>query len=138
MAANQNPFSCDCSVVHETTVQMVRTFLPDIEHLESLSMFYRVFGDLTRAKILSALAIHEMCVCDIATLFSMTKSAISHQLRTLREANLVKSRRDGKEVFYSLDDDHVVQVLVQGISHVQEKSLIKGVAVGKNDDTKNQ
>jgi ArsR family transcriptional regulator len=100
----------------------VKAFLPDEFQLNILADFYKVFGDLTRTKILSALALQEMCVCDIAALFNMTKSAISHQLRKLREANLVKSRRQGKEVFYSLDDEHVVQVLTQGLSHIIEKS----------------
>ncbi len=113
---------CDCTVVHDNSIKKVKAFLPDETSLNILADFYKVFGDLTRTKILSALALQEMCVCDIAALFNMTKSAISHQLRKLREANLVKSRRQGKEVFYSLDDDHVVQVLTQGLSHIIEKS----------------
>lgn len=125
-------YSCDCTVIHETSIQKVRAFLPDENHLTILADFYKVFSDLTRTKILSALAIQEMCVCDIAALFDMTKSAISHQLRTLRDANLVKTRRQGKEIFYSLDDDHVVQVLTQGLSHVQEKTN-KNVNEGASD-----
>lgn len=114
--------ACDCTVVHNNSINKVKAFLPDEFQLNILADFYKVFGDLTRTKILSALALQEMCVCDIAALFNMTKSAISHQLRKLREANLVKSRRQGKEVFYSLDDEHVVQVLTQGLSHIIEKS----------------
>lgn len=121
MIKNQGDYSCDCSVIHEVSIQKVKALLPDEDQLTTLANFYKVFGDPTRTKILSALALQEMCVCDIASLLAMTKSAISHQLRTLREACLVMSRRQGKEIFYSLDDDHVVQVLTQGLSHVQEK-----------------
>lgn len=114
-------YTCKRTVIHDVSLQKVKAFLPDDRHILALADFYKVFGDPTRTRILSALAIQEMCVCDIAALLSMTKSAISHQLRTLREASLVKSRRNGKEIFYSLDDDHVIQVLTQGISHIQEK-----------------
>lgn len=127
LTKNLEGYTCDCTNIHEVSIQKVKAFLPDEDQLTTLANFYKVFGDLTRTKILSALALQEMCVCDIAALLAMTKSAISHQLRTLREASLVRSRRQGKEIFYSLDDDHVVQVLTQGLSHVQEKQkIIKG------------
>ena len=122
MEKERESIACDCTVVHDASINKVKASLPDESQLNKLANFYKVFGDLTRSKILSALALQEMCVCDVAALFGMTKSAISHQLRTLREANLVRSRRQGKEVFYSLDDDHVVQVLTQGLSHIVEKS----------------
>jgi ArsR family transcriptional regulator len=121
MKKDQLEYSCDCTVVHDASIQKVKAFLPAEDQLITLANFYKVFADPTRTKILSALALQEMCVCDIAALLTMTKSAISHQLRTLRDASLVRSRRQGKEIFYSLDDDHVVQVLTQGLSHIQEK-----------------
>ena len=134
MDKKKEELACDCAVIHETSIQKVKAFLPVERHMATLADFYKVFADLTRTKILSALALQEMCVCDIAALFGMTKSAISHQLRTLRDANLVKNRRQGKEIFYSLDDDHVVQVLTQGLSHVQEK-LIQNITKGDTELT---
>ena len=94
--------------------------MPDDEVLYELADLFRVFGDSTRIKILYLLFESEMCVCDIAALLGMTQSAISHQLRALKNARLVKSRRDGKTVFYSLADEHVKTILDQGIEHVTE------------------
>jgi ArsR family transcriptional regulator len=85
-----------------------------------LAYFFKVFGDSTRIKILQALSAGELCVCDIAVVLDMTKSAVSHQLRFLKEANLVKARRDGKNVFYSLADSHVLTILLQGLEHITE------------------
>jgi DNA-binding transcriptional ArsR family regulator len=87
----------------------------------NLADLFKVFSDSTRVKILYSLQHSEMCVCDIAVLLGMTKSAISHQLRTLRQTRLVKYRKDGKVVYYSLDDEHVVNVFAQGLLHVCEK-----------------
>jgi DNA-binding transcriptional ArsR family regulator len=111
---------CDCTVIHEDIVNMVRKKLPDEKLLLNLADLFKVFGDSTRVKILSALLHSEMCVCDIAALLGMTKSAISHQLRALRQTKLVKYRRDGKVVYYSLDDDHVEAIFKQGLAHVGE------------------
>ncbi len=94
--------------------------MPSDEELSSLSRLYKVFGDKTRLKILFALYRGEMCVCDIAELLSMTHSAISHQLIVLKENKLVKFRRDGKEVFYSLCDDHIFEILEKGLEHIKE------------------
>ena len=94
--------------------------MPDEEILYDLAELFKVFGDSTRIKILFVLFQSEMCVCDIAALLHMTQSAISHQLRSLKQAKLVKSRRDGKTVFYSLADGHVSTILNQGMDHVQE------------------
>ncbi|HAQ39728.1 MAG TPA: transcriptional regulator [Clostridiales bacterium] len=97
--------------------------MPEDNDLYDVSDFFKVLGDSTRSKIIWALDEHEMCVCDLAVLLGMTKSAISHQLRALREANLVVNRRDGKNVFYSLADDHVKQIYEKGLEHIREKKL---------------
>lgn len=112
---------CDCEVIHADIVENVRNEMPDETDIYNLADFFKVLGDSTRAKIISALDISEMCVCDLAVLLNMTKSAISHQLRALRQANLVKQRREGKVVFYSLSDDHVKFVFELGLEHIKEK-----------------
>jgi len=111
---------CDCDAIHVEVVEAIRKKLVDDETLCDLAELFKIFGDFTRVKILSALQHSEMCVCDIAALLNMTKSAVSHQLRQLRLARLVKFRREGKEVYYSFDDDHVVNIFEQGLSHVTE------------------
>lgn len=111
---------CDCEVIHEDIVNRVKDKMPKEETLYDLAELFKVFGDTTRIKILWALDEAEMCVCDIAVLLNMTQSAISHQLRVLKQANLVKSRKEGKIVFYSLDDEHVKQVFDQGLLHINE------------------
>jgi ArsR family transcriptional regulator len=108
-------------VIHQDLVNAVRGKLPREELLLDLADLFKVFGDSTRVKIISALLHSEMCVCDIAALLGMTKSAISHQLRELRQSKLVKFRREGKVVYYSLDDQHVETLFNQGLSHVSEK-----------------
>ena len=112
---------CDCNILHEDVVNAVRTRMPDDDILLDLADVFKVFSDSTRVKILSALLHAEMCVCDISVLLGMTKSSISHQLRILKQAKLVKYRRDGKVVYYSLDDDHVKSIFDQGLTHVCEK-----------------
>lgn len=111
---------CDCTIIHEDIVNRVREELPKEELLYDLAEFYKVFGDSTRIRILSALERSEMCVCDIANLLFMTQSAISHQLRVLKNARLVKNRKEGKVVYYSLDDDHVKEILESGLTHILE------------------
>ena len=111
---------CDCAVIHEDIVKKVRKLMPDEELLLNLADLFKVFGDSTRVRIISALIHSEMCVCDIAALLEMTKSAISHQLRELRQTKLVKYRRAGKVVYYSLDDIHVKNIFRQGLAHVSE------------------
>ena len=111
---------CDFIHAHEEIVERVRQELPDEDTLYDLSELFRIFGDSTRIRILYVLFEAEMCVCDIAALLGMTQSAISHQLRALKNARLVKSRREGKTVFYALADDHVKTIIDQGIEHVKE------------------
>lgn len=112
---------CDCTIIHEDVVRAVRRHMPDEENLLDLADLFKVFGDSTRVKILCALFEHEMCVCDIAALLGMTQSAISHQLRVLKQSKLIKNRRDGKVVYYSLDDEHVKNIFDQGLAHVSEQ-----------------
>lgn len=112
---------CDCIVIHEEIVNEVKKKMPREEDLYDLAELFKVFGDSTRIKILWALHEAEMCVCDIAVLLNMTQSAISHQLRVLKQAHLVKNRKEGKVVYYSLDDDHVKQIFDQGLDHVNEQ-----------------
>ena len=112
---------CDCNVIHQDIVNQVRDKMPQEESLYDLAELFKVFGDSTRIRILWALHESEMCVCDIAVLLNMTQSAISHQLRVLKQANLVKNRKEGKVVYYSLVDDHVREIFDQGLIHINEK-----------------
>jgi len=111
---------CDCEVIHAEVVEKVSKLIPEDEKLYDLADFFKMFGDSTRIKILWALDHEEMCVCDLAVLLNMTKSAISHQLKTLRQVNLVKYRRDGKITYYSLLDEHVKSILEVGLEHIEE------------------
>lgn len=111
---------CEFLHVHQDIVEAVQQQMPEEERLYDLAELYKVFGDSTRIKILYVLFEAEMCVCDIAQLLNMSQSAISHQLRVLKQSRLVKYRRDGKTVFYSLADDHVRAILGQGMDHVME------------------
>ncbi len=122
-AKNDDNLSCDCNVIHEEIVTRVREKMPQEEMLYDLAELFKVFGDSTRTKIIWALFEEEMCVCDIAFLLNMTQSAISHQLRVLKQARLVKPRREGKNIFYSLDDEHIGEILNQGMSHINEQTL---------------
>lgn len=114
---------CDCEVIHEDVVNQVRALMPEEEILFDLAELFKVFADSTRIRILYALDEAEMCVCDIAVLLNMTQSAISHQLRILKQAKLVKNRRDGKTVFYSLSDEHVKYIFDQGLAHILEDRM---------------
>ncbi len=112
---------CDYIHVHEQTVKQVLEVMPTGDTLVNLAEFFRVFGDSTRIRILYALSQSELCVCDIASLLGMGQSAISHQLRILKQMRLVKFRRDGKSVLYSLADSHIQTILAQGMEHIGEK-----------------
>ena len=111
---------CDCVHAHKETVDKVMKDMPEDEVLYDLAELYKVFGDSTRIKILYVLYESELCVCDIAKLLKMTISAISHQLKILKQANLVKSRKSGRTVFYSLSDNHVSTIITQGMEHISE------------------
>lgn len=114
-------YECDCEVLHADVIDKVKKQMPKENDLYDLADFFKILGDSTRAKIMWALDLNEMCVCDLAVLLNMTKSAISHQLSTLRENNLVKFRREGKMVYYSLSDHHVKEIFETGMEHIQEK-----------------
>lgn len=111
---------CDCEATNEEMLNEVRNNMPDDGYLYELADLFKIFADSTRVKILWALEQSDMCVCDMAVLLGMTKSAISHQLRTLKQTNLVKFRKDGKNVIYSLKDDHVKKILEMGMEHINE------------------
>lgn len=110
---------CECTVIHQEVIDKIK--LPEEEVLYDLGDFFKILGDSTRIKILSVLFQSEMCVCDIAALLGMTQSAISHQLRVLKQGRLVKHRKEGKVVYYSLDDDHIKHIVDQGLTHISEK-----------------
>lgn len=112
---------CETQHVHKKTVGTVKNAMPDEDTIYDLAELFKVFGDSTRTKIISALFEAELCVCDICAVLSMTKSAVSHQLRILRQTNIVKARRVGKEVFYSLDDDHIYQIYQMALKHLTEE-----------------
>ncbi len=114
------PLNCDYMHLHDDVIKEVYDSMPDDEALFDLAELFKIFSDSTRIKILYSLLISEMCVCDIATLLGMSQSAISHQLRILKQSGLVKYRRDGKTIFYSLSDSHVSTIINQGMEHVQE------------------
>lgn len=111
---------CESREVHEELLAIVRATLPAEESLLDLAELFKVFGDSTRIRILFVLFEAEVCVCDLAEALSMTQSAISHQLAILKRSKLVRSRREGKSVFYSLADDHVRTIISQGMEHIEE------------------
>ena len=112
--------ACDVFHADAARVAEVRAAQPDASTVERLAEIFKALGDPTRVKLLSALAAAELCVCDLATLLTLSESAISHQLRLLRSLRLVRARRDGRMVFYRLDDDHIVRLLAQGREHAEE------------------
>ena len=116
---------CDCEVIHAELVESVKKRMPDENELYDLADFFKVLGDSTRAKIIWALDESEMCVCDLAVLLNMTKSAISHQLSSLKQADLVKYRKEGKVVFYSLADNHIREIFEKGLEHIREDKSIR-------------
>ena len=111
---------CDCNEVHEELLKIVNETMPEETELYDLAELFKVFGDSTRIRILFVLFEAEVCVCDLAKVLNMTQSAISHQLRFLKQNKLVNSRREGKSVFYSLADGHVRTIIAQGREHIEE------------------
>ena len=111
---------CDCEVIHEDVVNRVCGQMPPGDDFYRLANLYKMFSDTTRVKILWALHCNEMCVCDLAVLLDMTKSAISHQLKSLRLSNLVNFRKHGKVVYYSLADEHIEDIFDKGFAHIHE------------------
>ena len=114
----KNDYSCDCNIIHQDRVDDVLHSMPSDKTFLNLAELYKLIGDTTRCRILFALDKNEMCVCDIANVLNMTKSAVFHQLAVLRKSNIVKCRRSGKEVYYTLDDDHINKLFEIGLEHI--------------------
>ena len=112
---------CEVSVIHDDVLAEVREKMPPEEPIYEVSELFKVFGDSTRARIICALNIGEMCVCDLAALLNMSHSAVSHQLRILKVSRIVKSRKEGRVVYYSLDDTHIADIFALAFDHVMEK-----------------
>ncbi|MDB2152831.1 ArsR/SmtB family transcription factor [Clostridium butyricum] len=117
---NTNIDNCSCNVIHENVVEMVKNALPQDEVLYDLAELFKAFGDSTRVKILCALFESEMCVCDLSAILGISQSAVSHQLRTLKASRLVKFKRVGKVVYYSLEDQHIKHIFNEGFKHIIE------------------
>lgn len=117
----ENKKGCDCNLLHKDAVESTLKNMPSDEILLEMADFYKALSDSTRIKIMAALSQNELCVCDISSILNMTKSAISHQLQNLKEMNLIKSRKQGKEVFYSLADRHIEEVFDVSMEHVLEE-----------------
>ncbi|MDD6038494.1 MAG: metalloregulator ArsR/SmtB family transcription factor [bacterium] len=115
----KNEFICDCRPINEELVSCVKEGMLSDEIYDSVAGFFKIVGDPTRCKIISVLAKNEMCVGDIANVLSMTKSSISHQLSKMKESGVVKNRKEGKEVYYSLDDEHVAEIFALTVAHMQ-------------------
>ena len=116
----QEEFCCETEEVHEDLLKIVNETMPDETELYDLAELFKIFGDSTRIRILFVLFEAEVCVCDLASVLNMTQSAMSHQLKILKQNKLVKSRREGKSVFYSLADDHVRTIIAQVQEHIEE------------------
>ena len=117
---DKEPVCCETVEVHENLLRIVEQTMPEETELYDLAELFKVFGDSTRIRILFVLSSAEVCVCDLARVLNMTQSAISHQLRILKQNKLVKSRREGKSIFYSLADGHVSTIIAQGRDHIEE------------------
>ena len=118
---SRNEFSCDCNVIHQEAVDEVLQKMPSENIFNNLADLFKLIGDTTRCRILFALDQKEMCVCDLANVLNMTKSSISHQLAVLRRTGVVRCRKNGKEVYYTLDDEHIVKLFEIGLEHIKHK-----------------
>lgn len=117
----KNEFICDCNIIHEEVVKDTLGQMLEEDTFYKLAEFFKILGDTTRTKILFALDHNEMCVCDIANVLGMSKSSISHQLGTLRKSGIVKCRKNGKEVYYMLDDEHIKGIFEIAIEHIAHR-----------------
>jgi len=126
-AIDDNVEKCDLFCIHTDVIEAVNNIMPSEEVLYDLADFFKIFGDSTRLKILYVLMQSEMCVCDIAQLLNASQSAISHQLRVLKQMQLVKFRRDGKTIFYSLSDNHITTILSTGLEHIKEWYVLQDI-----------
>ncbi len=119
---SKNEFVCDCNIIHKETVNNALKLMPKVQTFYNLADFFKLLGDSTRLKIMFVLDQYEMCVCDIANVLSMSKSSISHQLSTLRRSGIVKCRKEGKEVYYTLNDEHINKVFEIALEHINHRS----------------
>lgn len=117
---------CDCNIIHQGVVDDTIKKMPKGDIFQNLANLYKLIGDTTRCKILFALDQNEMCVCDLANVLNMTKSSISHQLSSLKKNEIVKSRKSGKEVYYTLDDEHIVKLFEIGLEHINHQNKREG------------
>ena len=122
----KNEFVCDCNIIHQDIVDKITEQMPESTIFNNLAEFFKLIGDPTRLKILFALDKEEVCVCDIANTLSMSKSSISHQLALLKKYEIIKSRKQGKEVYYTLDDEHVNEVFEIELKHINHKNKERG------------
>ena len=118
---SRSEFTCDCNVIHQDAVNEVVQKMPDENTFNRLADLFKLIGDTTRCRILFALDQNEMCVCDLANVLNMTKSSVSHQLANLRKSSVVRCRKSGKEVYYTLDDEHIVKLFEIGLEHINHK-----------------
>ena len=118
----KNEYMCDCNLIHKEAVANVLNKLPSTTTFENLAKLFKLIGDPTRCRILFALDNEEMCVCDIANVLKMTESAVSHQLRLLRQSQIVKTRKSGKEVYYTLDDEHIQKLFEIALEHINHQT----------------
>ena len=118
----KNEYMCDCNIRQKEAVANVLNKLPSTTTFENLAKLFKLIGDPTRCRILFALDNEEMCVCDIANVLKMTKSAVSHQLRLLRQSQIVKTRKSGKEVYYTLDDEHIQKLFEIALEHINHQT----------------
>ncbi len=117
----KNEYICDCNMVHVEMVNDTLSKMPENDILCGLAGFFKIMGDTTRCKLLFALLQYEMCVCDLANVLSMTKSSVSHQLSKMKDVGLIKCRKSGKTVYYSLDDGHIQEIFEVGLNHINHK-----------------
>ena len=113
--------TCDCNIIHEDVIEKIKLGLSKDKEIDRAAELFKVLGDPTRLKIINALMLAEICVCDLAKLLGMSQPAVSHHLKTLRQTRLVKYRREGKTIFYKLDDEHVANVFYQGLLHISHE-----------------
>ena len=118
----KNEYMCDCNIIHKEAVANVLNKLPSTTTFENLAKLFKLIGDPTRCRILFALDNEEMCVCDIANVLKMTESAVYHQLRLLRQSQIVKTRKSGKEVYYTLDDEHIQKLFEIALEHINHQT----------------
>ena len=118
----KNEYMCDCNIIHKEAVANVLNKLPSTTTFENLAKLFKLIGDPTRCRILFALDNEEMCMCDIANVLKMTESAVSHQLRLLRQSQIVKTRKSGKEVYYTLDDEHIQKLFEIALEHINHQT----------------